>query len=318
LALALARQGCLVFYVQWNAYDRDSPFVSLDERCYLAHVPVRTFEDLSTAYIYILTWNYKQLRHFRHPKIIYDFVDELDAFEGSQAELSKAHDRLLGEAKLVLATSERLHRQVALTRPDALLCPNGVDYEHFSKAQSLDRQRPPEDMQPIISMGKPVIGYHGALARWMDYRLLQTLASQRQDLSFVLIGPDFDHTLPRELLSLSNVFWLGVKSYEILSDYLQFIDVGIIPFQVNNITHATSPLKLFEYMAAGKPVVITPMEESMRYPGVLVADGLEAFSRQLDRALSLRKDTDFMSLLDSIARQNTWEKRARQILDSMG
>ena len=192
----------------------------MDERCFLANVPARTFEDLSSAYIYCLTWNYKQLNPFHSPKIIYDFVDELEAFEGNQSELSRAHARLLRNAKLVLTTSEALHRQVISTRPDALLCPNGVDYERFSRAHQTGRLDPPDDLQPVLSAGRPVIGYHGALARWMDYNLLLAVASQRKDLSFVVIGPDFDHSLPDELLALSNVFWLGVKSYQMLPDYL--------------------------------------------------------------------------------------------------
>ena len=78
-----------------------------------------------------------------------------------------------------------------------------------------------------------------------------------------------------------------------------------------------SPLKVFGYMAAGKPVVITPMHESMRYEGVLVAETAQDFSEQIDRALALREDPQYLAVLDRVARQNTWDVRARQILDAL-
>jgi glycosyltransferase involved in cell wall biosynthesis len=95
---------------------------------------------------------------------------------------------------------------------------------------------------------------------------------------------------------------------------LRHFDVATIPFRLNAITHATSPLKLFEYMAACKPVVITPMQESMRYAGVLVARDALEFSAQLDRALEMRHDQTYLATLKRVAQENTWEARARQIL----
>jgi hypothetical protein len=105
-----------------------------------------------------------------------------------------------------------------------------------------------------------------------------------------------------------------VKPYEELPRYLQYIDVATIPFMVNEITHATSPLKLFEYMAGEKPIVITPMQESMHYPGVFVGETPEQFASQLDRALEARGDPAYLELLRKTAEANTWERRAEEIL----
>ena len=88
----------------------------------------------------------------------------------------------------------------------------------------------------------------------------------------------------------------------------------MIPFMVNEITHATSPIKLFEYMAAEKPVVITPMQESMHYPGVLVGGSALQFAQQLDCALQKCTDRDYLDLLRKTALENTWERRAEEIL----
>jgi glycosyltransferase involved in cell wall biosynthesis len=163
-----------------------------------------------------------------------------------------------------------------------------------------------------------VIGYYGALARWFDYNLLKSVACLRPDLSFVLIGPYYDSTLKSSsLLELPNLFYLGVKPYAQIPAYLRCFDVAMIPFQLNDITHATSPLKLFEYMAGGKPVVVTPMRESLRYPGVLSGKDPAEFAAQLDLALQLRNDSKYIAALDEVARQNTWDARARQLLQAL-
>jgi glycosyltransferase involved in cell wall biosynthesis len=206
--------------------------------------------------------------------------------------------------------------QVRSHRSNALLCPNGVDYEHFARAR--EAGPPPEELKPILQLGRPIVGYYGALANWFDYELLISLAVARPDFSYVLIGPDYDGSLKRSPIShFPNIHYLGVQPYLRLPEYLRFFGVATIPFRLNRITHATSPLKLFEYMAGGKPVVITPMAESMQYEGVLVGEGAEGFSAMLDKALVLRSDDAYLELIDQVARDNTWGSRAELILRNL-
>ncbi len=316
LARALARQGCLVFYVEPEHARSASGFRRLEGSLYLCHVPLAAFAGLAQPFVHVMTWNTQYGRSFDGPRLVYDLVDDISAFEGQPARLAAQHQALLKSAVLVLATAERLHRQVLPARPDALLCPNGVDYELF--AHPAGAESPPPDLEPVLAQGKPVIGYYGALARWFDYDLLKEVARQRSDLSFVLIGPDHDGSLPHSgLLEQPNLFWLCPRPYPEIPRYLRYFDVAAIPFRVSDLTHATSPLKLFEYMAGGKPVVITPMHESMRFEGVLVASGPQEFSSRLDQALALRGDPQYLQVIDRVARQNTWEARARQIRESL-
>jgi glycosyltransferase involved in cell wall biosynthesis len=317
LALALARQGALVFYLQPGADPAAPAFQEMLPGIYLCNTSVEAFADFNNPTIYLLTWNRTYEKAFDSPRVIYDYVDDIAVFEGNYAEMLRDHDRLVRTARLVLTTAERLYRQTLPVRPDALLCPNGVEYDHFVHARQPATSPPPADLAPLLATGKPVIGYYGALAAWFDYPLLDSLCSLRPDLEFLLIGPDYDGSLPPALLERSNLHWLGVKPYTELPDYLRHIAVAMIPFQLNDITHSTSPLKLFEYMAGGKPVIITPMEESMRTPGVLVASDGHSFSQQIDRALQLRHDPTYLGQLDQVARQNTWDIRARQILDAL-
>ncbi len=324
LALALARQGALVFYMEVGTTKKTAPFRQVEDRLYISRVDATLYHVIPGALVYLLTWNSGYQTVFKRPQIIddqpqiiYDFVDSLELYKGDPQQILQEHQKLLGCSRLVLATAENLYRQASTSRSDVLLCPNGVDYDHFKKARIASGVIPTE-MAPILSAGRPIVGYHGALAEWFDYALFRLIVAMRPDLSFVLIGPDFDNSLTKSGVGeLPNVYWLGPKPYSDLPDYMRYFDVGMIPFQLNEITHSTSPIKLYEYMACGKPVVITPMRESLRCEGVLPANGPEEFSRQLDHALTLKSDPAFLRLSEEIARQNTWQARARQILDAL-
>jgi glycosyltransferase involved in cell wall biosynthesis len=318
LASALAKMGALVFYNQPKPDRNEPPFRLIEERLYLCNVHVETFNFLNKPWIYLLTWNNDYASCFNHPKIIYDFVDDIDVFYGDRQEIALGHERLLKSSALVLATAQKLFEEASRHREDVILSPNGVTYEHFAKAARREFSEPPEKMRPIIERGAPIIGYYGALARLFDYQLLKDLTELRPNYEFVLIGPDYDGTLKiNEINDLSNVHCLGVVPYTELPHYLQFFDVATIPFIINDITHATSPIKLFEYMAAENPVVITPMHESMHYQGVLIGNNAQDFAEKLDQALEHRNDITFLSQLRDTAIANTWDKRAKQILDAI-
>jgi glycosyltransferase involved in cell wall biosynthesis len=317
LARALARQGALVFYMEAPSANNPTPFQMEIERLFLSRVPVETFWVLETPVVYTLTWTLARYwLAFDAPRLVYDYVDSLDVFSGNRLELRRNHTHLLKKAAMVLATAQRLLAQVKDLRPDVIYCPNGCDYEHFARARQSCSEPPPDDIAKILEFGKPVIGYHGVMARWFDTDLLLRLADQNKDFSFVLIGPDHDGILgSTALLSRSNIHWLGEKSYLELPDYLRCFDAAMIPFKLDEITHATSPVKLFEYMAAGKPIVTTPMQESSLYPGVLIGENAPEFTARLIEAQQLKLSPAYLELLDRTALANTWDVRARQILD---
>jgi glycosyltransferase involved in cell wall biosynthesis len=318
LALALSRRGVLVFYMEPEHGSSLQGFQQLQENLYLCRIPIESFRILPKPLVYALTWNVRFAQRFQQAQIIYDYVDDLSAFAGNQPVLQNNHQILLSSARVVLATSELLYKEAVSVRPNALLCPNGVDYDHFAFAESLRDMPPPSDLGPILGMGKKVVGYYGALAPWFDYELLEMVAQKRGDLVFVLIGPEYERSLSASsLLHLANVHWLGEKKYIELPAYLHCFDVAVIPFRLSRLTHAVSPIKLFEYMAGGKPIVATPMTESMRIKGVLFAQNADEFSNQIDKALSLSRDLEYQRLIQQAALQNTWDMRARQILDAL-
>ena len=197
--------------------------------------------------------------------------------------LEENHARALSDATVVAAVARRLHEEALARRPDALYLPNGVEYERFSAPAapaSTDR-----DVAPLLSAGRPIAGYYGALAEWFDYELVDETARLRPDWSFLLIGPMYDQSLQgRPMLKRENVRWIGPRDYHLLPGYLALFDVATIPFRINPITTATSPLKLYEYFAGGKPVVTTPMPECAAFPEVTIARNAQELAAALDPA----------------------------------
>lgn len=261
------------------------------------------------------TSDWSTIKLFNSPLVIYDYLDDLSvSSRGGVPNRQKLelHRKLVAQSEVVLATAERLHEEVKRLRSDALYCPNGVDYDHFC----LSSPPPvPADIADLVQTGRPIIGYYGALARWFDYDLLARVARLRGDCSFLLIGPDFDGSMgASRIAELSNVRRLDEKTYEELPSYLHYFTVATIPFVVNEITASTSPVKLFEYMAGGKPIVTTDMPECRRQPGVLVAGDADEFAAMLDEAVRCGKSNSFRDKLREHARENTWQRRTKQII----
>lgn len=315
MALALGRAGCLVFFCEPVVGTGMPPgFHPVAERVYVANVPLETFRDLDEPLVLGLAYHERDLARLGLIRLVYEVIDELDVLPGDPAELGRAHVRLAAHATLAVATATRLLEKLRVLRPDAVLSLNAVDYR-FIRAAVKAADAPPADLAEAVVPGRPVVGYYGSMARWLDYELLRTVASVHPDWELVLIGPALDASLEESRLTeLPNVHWLGPRPYRQLPTYLRHFDVTTVPFLVNETTHAVSPLKLFEYMAAGKPVVTTALHECSTVPGVLVARSAPDFCEKVEGALALRHDRDYLALIDEVARTHTWDHRAEELL----
>ncbi len=311
MARAFARLGYLYFYCTANERtDAVFGFQHIEPNLVLCHLPMETFRILEKPIVYLgSAWNRALLEHFNQPILIYDHYDDLQV-SGARLE---DHQALLKQANVVLVTAPGLQQAAAPLRQDTLLLPNGVDYDLIQNWRPKSGDTPPPRWLPDLD-GSVVVGYSGALATWFDYDLLGYLARARPAWQFVLIGVDYDGSLPASgVLENDNVHWLGMQPYPDLFAYTWRFDVGIIPFQVNAITLATSPIKMFEYMACRLPVVSTALPECRRYPGVLVAENHVQFLEKLETALSARSDPGYLEIIENVARSNTWESRARAV-----
>jgi len=320
MALAFARMGYLTFFgVDWGGGEGVRGFRYQENRLCLMGIPAEHLSILRSipsplmiSYVY----NFDFARHLNKPTTIFEHIDHLDVFgstypmETLEAWFAEATAR----ADVVVASARDLQMEMLPRRSDTILCPNGVTFEHFA---GYHPGPAPSDLAVVLSRGRPIVGYYGALAEWVDYDLLDYAAQRLPDHSFVFIGPNYDKTMDEaEVFTRPNVWWLGPKSYDGLPAYLHHFSVATIPFKVNEVTHRVSPLKLFEYMAGGKPVVTTAMREAQHYEHVLVAHDPDEWVKLLAEGCDLDRDPAFVASLQRMARANTWDQRVGTLIDA--
>lgn len=234
-------------------------------------------------------------------KLVYDCMDEHQGFSTNDKAILSQEEQLVHSADLVVASSQALYDRMKELHPSTLLLRNAADASHFYNPMPVA----PE----LTSIRGPVIGYYGAISDWFDIRLIGQLAARRPDWTFVLIGHTFgcDTSVVE---SLPNVMLLGEKPYERLPSYLHRFDVALIPFLENELTRATNPVKLYEYLAAGKPVVSTylPELETVAAGLTLVARTPEDFEQAIERSLQQQGPREVQARMQ-FARSHTWEMR---------
>ena len=255
-------------------------------------------------------------------KVIYEYIDDMSPEIVGTNEIPKnmldKYNNMLQDKEnvFVIVTADRLEKDIIEKRGKeklAFSC-NGVDYEHFNHINT--EFKFDKDFENILKMKKPIIGYYGALANWMDYDLVKYLAKNRPNYNIVFFGVKYDDSLEKsKVLDYNNVFFLGKRDYKVLKNYAEKFDVCTIPFKINDITKATSPVKLFEYMALGKPIVTTQMDECKKYKSVMIANDEKEFLDLIDIALSKCNDDDYINLLKQEAMENTWDKKAEIIVN---
>lgn len=320
LAREFARQGYLVIFDSSNSYDDVNGFKEIEPNLFLFRGAEDVLPQIADPILWTVTYNFDRKDPYKaSARTVYDWIDDFDVFQFDRRFLEVNHQRALKEATIVVSVARRLHDQASASRPDALYLPNGVEYEHFAdeSIQSPDDS----DIDPAWQSGKPLAGYYGAIAEWFDYELLTAVARLRSDWNFLLIGPMYDNSLReqgRSLLKCPNVRWVGQRDYRDLPAYLRLFDVAMIPFAINNITLATSPLKLFEYFAGGKAVVTTPMPECEAFAEVGIARNVEEFSLALDIARARGLDPQFRERLRRLGRENSWSSRVRSVIEHLG
>lgn len=317
LAREFARQGYLSIFDCTNAYDDVDGLKEIEPNLFLFRADESLLYQFPQATLWTLTYNFDRRDAYpAHYQTVYDWIDDLEVFPYHRQFMETNHRRALQESTLVASVARRLHEQAMLTRPNAIYLPNGVDDKHFSDAGI---ELPDDaDLRRVLKEGKPVAGYYGAFADWFDYEMLEQLAALRPDWNFLLIGQRYDLSMQQRgdpLLKHPNVHWIGPRKYEVLPAYLRIFDVALIPFLINDITLATSPLKLYEYFAGGKPVITSPMPECLAYREVFTVGRLQEFSEALDRARIQGKNQNFRDQLRNLAQQNSWSARV-QLLET--
>lgn len=251
-------------------------------------------------------------------KIIYEYIDELsDEISGHLPDFVYDRHKNIIEDKsnIAVGSADKLIEEIEEIRgkENVAMITNGVQYDHWQYRSN----EVPEKLKDIVSKGNPIIGYFGALAKWFDYELLKKVAKERPNYEIVLIGFLYDNSFKDSKIDeLENVHYLGIVDYKELNQYSQYFTISTIPFLLNDITESTSPVKLFEYMAMGHPIVTTDMRECRKYKSVLIGKSHEDFIEKLDFALTLYKKDEYYNYLKEEALANTWREKAA-ILDRL-
>jgi glycosyltransferase involved in cell wall biosynthesis len=239
--------------------------------------------------------------------LIYHCVDEFSAFSGNSPRAIAAMEReLMERANLVIVSSQLLLESKQEFNGNTSLVRHGVDWNHFRRAIDPATEAPVD----IAALPKPVLGFFGLIADWVDFDLLAHVARKFPEGSLVLIGNVT--TDVRRLREIPNVHFLGRRQYEQLPAYCKGFDVALMPFLINTLTLNSNPLKVREYLAAGLPVVSTAIPEVEAVGLCHIAADSEEFVAQIRRVLADRQSRSERS--DAI-RSESWESRLEEIRD---
>lgn len=307
---ALAALGCICVFCNLNLHKRRADgFVFIEDNLVLANGQclttaiqwARTFYPHQPITIYF-TYppQVKQILSKRVDLILFDSVDEpSNEFAGWLPSYKQA----VQTADIVVATARSLvERAGEIAKDEILFLPNGCDYEHFSLAQT----KQPIDSKPFVD-SRPIIGYFGSIAPWVDIKLINTMAHYLPDYEFVIIGP----LLCQKWVAFTskNIQYLGHKDYCELPRFLSNFSYCLIPFKLNTLTKGVNPVKLWEYLASGIPILSTPLPEVPKdYVTLINEDMFPGFRPPPDQGQDARI---------ALARRNSWNSRAAKLLEAM-
>ncbi|MBI4808475.1 MAG: glycosyltransferase [Nitrosomonadales bacterium] len=333
LARGFAERGYRVFYISTSFVNTKRPgfeLESLDDagrlynvRCHLRGRPLvykaRASEGdsarLRASIASLLEWSdsHATISIVQHPywhplvrklpnsRLIYDCLDHHEGFGNTGADIAALEQSLLKEAEAVVTTSQFLY-DIAVTRnSNTALVRNAAEYDFFSREP---------DSRYCAPDGQRVIGYYGAIAEWMDLDLLEKLARQYPDCLLLLVGADDRGAARQRLAQLSNVLFTGEVRYQDLPYYLYGMDVCLLPFLVTPLTLATNPLKVYEYLSAGKTVVSVKLPEIAQFDGmVAAAETHDQFVALVGAALREPPSPELVALRRDFAAGHTWPDR---------
>lgn len=246
-------------------------------------------------------------------RLVYHCVDDLSAIPGIDFQSFREEEvRLLQLSDVVFTTSSALYKQCSLENPNTHFFPNVADFDHFSKAN--ESGEIPFD---LAGVPEPRIAYVGVLSDFkVDFSLVKEVVEARPDWNWLFVGEEREgqkSQLLKEIKVYKNVFFLGRKDYQSLPFYLRGMNVGVLPSVINEYTRSMFPMKYFEYLAAGLPLVSTPLDFTEQFKsGIEVAGNsaefIVAIEKQLARGRIKKADTV------RFVGENTWSARLDKML----
>jgi glycosyltransferase involved in cell wall biosynthesis len=249
-----------------------------------------------------------------HGPIVYHCVDDVSAVPGIHQENYKtAEINLLKRADRVFTTALPLKEYCEKFNPKTVYFSNVVDFEHFASGDINTEEEPPD----LKEIPRPRLVYHGVLSDYkVDFQLLLDAVATNKDWHWVIIGEERQgqkSPFVEQLREMKNVHFLGYKSYKELPRYLHGMDVGLLPSLLNEYTRSMFPMKFYEYLASGLPVVSTPLDFTKGInEGIVSAAGSEKFVNGINQQLMRGRLTANESY--KFVGENTWQQRTTKCL----
>ena len=337
LALALAGTGRRIFYISPNLVDDERAgfevetldaagllfqirlFAKGSPTIYSATPTLHVVSQLRTSIGEVLDW--ADCGHLvsmvQHPfwcdaasvlpnsRLVYDCMDYHEGFGTTGETLVQLEKQLFSKSDLTITTSAWLDQSIAERVQHRALIRNAADCEYFSQV--------PESIYHD-TQGRRIIGYYGAIAEWFDFDLVEAVAKHHPECCVMMIGAVTVNANSR-LGKLPNVIFTGEVPYNKLPHYLYSFDVCMLPFKVVPLTLATNPVKTYEYLSAGKPVVAVDLPEMAQFDGlVYVATDQTQFLNAVDAVLAVPESGDLIQRRKDFAQGQTWKHRAEALI----
>jgi len=239
--------------------------------------------------------------------LVYDCVDEHSEYTGiiDKSVMTAMEIDLMGKCDIVFVTAEGLYRAKKDYAQTIYFLPNAANIQHFMKAQDPDTPVP----EDIATIPGPIVGFVGVIQDWIDLDLIKETAAAHPEWSVVMVGPVGVGIDVSALKALPNIYFLGRKDLRDLPGYIKAFNVCINPFKINELTDKVSPLKFYEYLASGKPIVSVKMPGVNNFSDVVeIADNAIEFIGGLERSINEDSPQKIQARLQR-AEENSWEKR---------
>lgn len=322
LSLALAKLGYLVIYHTPNQTDHVCDVRQVAQNVWITGVDMERINvknAVHAVYSTSLITPPGSLKNKREQGqvLVYEYIDHISPMISGDGEnirqlLELKQFAFCGGADFIVASARQLEMEAvkAVGREKVIYVPNGVDVQHYHDPAH-QTMILPDHLEVFRQRYQIVVGYFGAIAPWLWHEMMHELVKLRPDLGFVFIGPDYNngiHHFPKS----PNMLYLDAVAYKVLPAYARLFDICLIPFAPGEIARTTSPLKLFEYFALEKPVVVTSfMDECVVYDEVFSGDSAQSISAAIDAAVKIKDDPEYKARLAFLAEQNSWDERAK-------
>ena len=263
-------------------------------------------------------FNIEKYRTLKRKLLIYEICDDTAEYFREDPTKYKAvlknEEIICKEADIVFTISNYLKTRKQHLCKNIHVIRNGADFDHFNQTVTLQKN----SMDELYYYKRPIIGYHGAVSPYTDFDLLKSLVRAFPEAQFVLIGRINEQVKKQvdDLLNEPNIFFLGERNYKSLPHYLKYFDVTIIPFTMDQLILSVNPIKLYEYLAAGKVVVSTPLPEVIQYAeeGIVeIGNTPGDFLSKLRKAITLADIPEMVSKRIELALSNSLDARFNEM-----